>query len=92
MPTRKRFLSTAEAAELIGLSKATLEKDRVTGRPGVVEVELLPEVPTEDYAEYNLSAKRDELWQLFAQRLAICRPRSRRFWLISLREKVMNGS
>jgi len=32
MPIRKRFLSTADAAELIGLSKATLEKDRVTGR------------------------------------------------------------
>ena len=37
--------------------------------PGTVEIELLPEVPTDDYREDNLHEKRDELRALFLREL-----------------------
>jgi 1-acyl-sn-glycerol-3-phosphate acyltransferase len=38
-------------------------------RPGVVEVEFLPEIPTDDYEPDNLKEKRDALFQLFSEAL-----------------------
>jgi hypothetical protein len=37
--------------------------------PGVVGVELLPPIPTDDYSVDNADAKREELHALFARRL-----------------------
>jgi putative phosphoserine phosphatase/1-acylglycerol-3-phosphate O-acyltransferase len=38
--------------------------------PGVVGVEFLPPMPTDDYSTENVDAKSEELHELFARRLA----------------------
>jgi hypothetical protein len=42
---------------------------KLVADPGVVGVEFLPPIPTQDYSTDNVDAKSEELQELFARRL-----------------------
>ena len=60
MPTENLIVRGAGACQPYG---------QLVADPGVVGVELLSAIPTDDYSGENVDAKREELHALFARRL-----------------------